>query len=171
MSTADAGERFETQSAPDSSADRRRHRKNEDLARIFVHRASIYLHGIYKAAHEILIRYRIMELIHTIFNNLQKHPLLALGVSIAIITISLPIVIFIFITTATAMMAFTGFVLFEGALITSASMILFSLFIAVFAIGMIVILVSLACFFGLSRFYEYATQFKLDDAHEYLRDM
>ncbi|XP_050083903.1 uncharacterized protein LOC126570276 [Anopheles aquasalis] len=171
MTTADAEKCFKTEGSADSSAERQRYRKNEDLVRIFLQRASTYQRRMYKTVIEIFVRYRIKEAVQFIFNTLQKHPFLALVLAIAIFTITLPIVIFIFITMTTAMMAFTGFVLFEGALITAASIMLFSLFIVVFAVGVIILLVSFTCFFGISRFYDYATRFKLNDVHEYLRDM
>uniref|UniRef100_A0A182Y566 Uncharacterized protein n=1 Tax=Anopheles stephensi TaxID=30069 RepID=A0A182Y566_ANOST len=102
----------------------RRHKRNEDLARFILSRSSLYLHRINKAVSETAARYRLQEIAQAIFASLQQYPILALAVAIAIFTFTLPFLVFIFFTMTTAVMAFTGFVLIEGALIMAASVML-----------------------------------------------
>ncbi|XP_053678498.1 uncharacterized protein LOC128728873 [Anopheles nili] len=163
----DSTESLQTQKAKEME---RRNRRNEDLARFILSRTSFYLHHINKALTETVARYRLQEIAQAIFASLQQYPILALGVAIVIFTFTLPFLVFIFFTMTTAVMAFTGFVLIEGALITAASMMLVSLLIGVFLMFGIVGLMFLTGYFGVSRIYEYANRFKLDDLREYLRE-
>uniref|UniRef100_A0AAG5DX59 Uncharacterized protein n=1 Tax=Anopheles atroparvus TaxID=41427 RepID=A0AAG5DX59_ANOAO len=149
----------------------RRYRRNEDLARFILSRTSIYLSRINRALSETAARYRLQELAQAIFASLQQYPILALGVAIVIFTFTLPFLVFIFFTMTTAVMAFTGFVLIEGALITAASVMLVSLLIGVFLMIAIIGLMFLTGYYGMSRMYEYTNKFNLENVREYLREM
>uniref|UniRef100_A0A182JHM4 Uncharacterized protein n=1 Tax=Anopheles atroparvus TaxID=41427 RepID=A0A182JHM4_ANOAO len=149
----------------------RRYRRNEDLARFILSRTSIYLSRINRALSETAARYRLQELAQAIFASLQQYPILALGVAIVIFTFTLPFLVFIFFTMTTAVMAFTGFVLIEGALITAASVMLVSLLIGVFLMIAIIGLMFLTGYYGMSRMYEYTNKFNLENVGEYLREM
>uniref|UniRef100_A0A182W5K0 Uncharacterized protein n=1 Tax=Anopheles minimus TaxID=112268 RepID=A0A182W5K0_9DIPT len=176
MPASSIDDRIETKSYPENADSQkikemeRRHRRNEDLARFILSRTSIYLHRINKAVSETAARYRLQEIAQAIFASLQQYPILALAVAIVIFTFTLPFLVFIFFTMTTAVMAFTGFVLIEGALITAASVMLVSLLIGVFLIMAIVGLMFLTGYLGISRVYECMTRFKVDDLREYLRD-
>uniref|UniRef100_A0A182QTJ6 Uncharacterized protein n=1 Tax=Anopheles farauti TaxID=69004 RepID=A0A182QTJ6_9DIPT len=176
MATSFINERIEVQSysepnkTPNAKEMERRHRRNEDLARFILSRMSIYLHRINKTLSETAARYRLQEIAQAIFASLQQYPLLALAVAIVIFTFTLPFLVFIFFTMTTAVMAFTGFVLIEGALITAASVMLVSLLVGVFLMIAIVGLMFLVGYFAVSRAYDYAHRFKLDDLREYLRE-
>ncbi|XP_053662970.1 uncharacterized protein LOC128712096 [Anopheles marshallii] len=176
MPSSTIDDRIEAQSYPESAESHkakemeRRHRRNEDLARFILSRASIYLHRINKAVSETATRYRLQEIAQAVFASLQQYPILALAVAIVIFTFTLPFLVFIFFTMTTAVMAFTGFVLIEGALITAASVMLVSLLIGVFLMMAIVGLMFLSGYLGISRVYECLTRFKMDDLREYLRD-
>ncbi|XP_050080766.1 uncharacterized protein LOC126568312 [Anopheles maculipalpis] len=148
----------------------RRHRRNEDLARFILTRSSLYLHRFNKAVSEIAARYRLQEIAQAIFASLQQYPILALAVAIAIFTLTLPFLVFVFFTMTTAVVAFTGFIMIEGALIMAASVMLVSLLIGVFLVMAILGLIFLTGCLGISRAYECVTRFKVDDLREYLRD-
>ncbi|XP_058127516.1 uncharacterized protein LOC131290935 [Anopheles ziemanni] len=149
----------------------RRQRRNEDLARFILSRSSIYLTRINKALSQMAARYRLQEIAQAIFTSLQEYPLLALGVAIVIFTFTLPFLVFIFFTMTTAVMAFTGFVLIEGALITAASVMLVSLLIGVFLMVAIIGMIFLTGYYSMSRMYEYTNKFNLENVREYLREM
>ncbi|XP_309239.4 uncharacterized protein LOC1270533 [Anopheles gambiae] len=177
MPSSASDNRIETQSYPEGSKPQneskdmeRRHRRNEDLARFILTRTSIYLHRINKAMSETAARYRLQEIAHAIFASLHQYPILALAVAIVIFVFTLPFLVFIFFTMTTAVMAFTGFVLIEGALITAASVMLVSLLIGVFLMMVIVGLMFLTGYFGISRVYECVSRLKIDDLREYLRN-
>ncbi|KFB38933.1 AGAP001040-PA-like protein [Anopheles sinensis] len=149
----------------------RRNKRNEDLARFILSRTSIYLIRINKALSQMAARYRLQEIAQAIFASLQEYPLLALGVAIVIFTFTLPFLVFIFFTMTTAVMAFTGFVLIEGALITAASVMLVSLLIGVFLMVAIIGMIFLTGYYSMSRMYEYTNKFNLENVREYLREM
>uniref|UniRef100_A0A182VFU9 Uncharacterized protein n=1 Tax=Anopheles merus TaxID=30066 RepID=A0A182VFU9_ANOME len=128
------------------------------------------VHRINKVMSETAARYRLQEIAHAIFASLHQYPILALAVAIVIFVFTLPFLVFIFFTMTTAVMAFTGFVLIEGALITAASVMLVSLLIGVFLMMAIVGLMFLTGYFGISRVYECVSRFKIDDLREYLRN-
>lgn len=176
MPLTSSDDRIEEQSIPDDVTSQkvkemdRRHRRNEDLARFILTRSSLYLHRFNKAVSETATRYKLQEIAQAIFASLQQYPILALAVAIAIFTFTLPFLVFIFFTMTTAVMAFTGFVLIEGALIMAASVMLVSLLIGVFLVMAILGLMFLTGYLGISRAYECVTRFKVDDLREYLRD-